>query len=633
MIQIQHRRGTAQQWHNVNPILAEGELGVETDTLKIKMGDGVTDWNHLVYFTQGAVGPANSISIGTVTSGATSSATITGTAPLQTLNLVLEQGDAGTITAGTTTTKLPGTSAEVTNSGDNKNAVFDFKIPRGTTVAVGTTTTGSTSSVAAVTNSGTASDLILDFAIPRGAGVPTGGTAGQILAKSSGTDFDTIWMENYADFTSTVKHNVRAGAALAIGAPVYVTGYNGGNMVVNKASNDAEATSSKVLGLLAQALANNAVGYVITEGLVQNVNTSGATIGDPVWLGTAGALLFGLANKPVAPAHLVFIGVVTKVGTTTGEIWCKVQNGFELGELHDVLITSPSNGQSLTYDSATGLWKNSTPASNLDSLTDVTLTSPTDKQVLQYESSSGQWKNKAATGGVTTGATPPATPMAGDAWYDTTDGLLYVYYNDGNSSQWVEVKANSALEANLTPRVATLESRATTVETRATTLETTKAPIASPVFTGNVSMASQSSFHVYSSSAYIGAGSWVNITRLPNSGGTATATVDYNVGSNWNSANGRYTAPLSGRYLFYVGGWASYNGAGNRYAFSFPKNSSGSLGFIGGGGTTSGDSPLSSYSIALDLAAGDYVELYMFSSVAMGLGGTHTIHYGGYFLG
>lgn len=474
MIQIQHRRGLSSEWTSKNPILAEGELGVETNTLKIKMGDGVTDWQHLPYFTQGAVGPANSITIGTVTSGATSSATMTGTSPLQTLNLVLEQGDAGTITVGTTENKLPGTTAEVNNSGDNKNAVFNFKIPRGTTtavgttttklpgtsaevvnsgsasdlildfkvprgatVAVGTTTTGDTDTMAAVTNSGTASDLVLDFAIPRGAGVPVGGTAGQILAKTSGTNFDTVWMENYADFTSTVKHNVRAGETLTIGTPVYVTGYTAGNMVVSKASNASEVASSKVMGLTAQALAKNAIGYVIAEGLVQNVNTSAAAIGDPVWLGVSGALLFGVANKPVAPAHLVFIGIVTKIGTTTGEIWCKPQNGFELEELHNVLITNPVNGQALTYQD--GKFINSTPASTLNDLSDVVITSPQAKQVLKYDGAN--FVNALASGGVTVSEANPTDPSLGDGYFYSADGTLFVRYYDGTNYGWMQPNA------------------------------------------------------------------------------------------------------------------------------------------------------------------------------------------------
>lgn len=58
-VQIQFRRGTAAQWTSVNPVLAEGEAGYETDTNKIKFGNGVTAWNSLSYATglNGATGP------------------------------------------------------------------------------------------------------------------------------------------------------------------------------------------------------------------------------------------------------------------------------------------------------------------------------------------------------------------------------------------------------------------------------------------------------------------------------------------------------------------------------------------------------------------------------------------------
>jgi len=46
---IQLRRDGAQQWANVNPILAQGEIGIEIDTSRIKIGDGVTPWNSLKY--------------------------------------------------------------------------------------------------------------------------------------------------------------------------------------------------------------------------------------------------------------------------------------------------------------------------------------------------------------------------------------------------------------------------------------------------------------------------------------------------------------------------------------------------------------------------------------------------------
>jgi len=50
-IRIKLRRDTSTNWTSNNPILVEGELAYETDTKKFKLGDGVTAWNGLSYFT------------------------------------------------------------------------------------------------------------------------------------------------------------------------------------------------------------------------------------------------------------------------------------------------------------------------------------------------------------------------------------------------------------------------------------------------------------------------------------------------------------------------------------------------------------------------------------------------------
>jgi len=80
-IQIQLRRGTSTEWASANPspILAEAEMGVETDTDKIKLGNGVDAWNTLPYIVSGAggagstgpTGPAGGGAGGTGSTGAT----------------------------------------------------------------------------------------------------------------------------------------------------------------------------------------------------------------------------------------------------------------------------------------------------------------------------------------------------------------------------------------------------------------------------------------------------------------------------------------------------------------------------------------------------------------------------------
>lgn len=48
-IVIKLRRGTAAEWTSANPVLAAGEMGIETDTQRSKFGDGTTAWTSLAY--------------------------------------------------------------------------------------------------------------------------------------------------------------------------------------------------------------------------------------------------------------------------------------------------------------------------------------------------------------------------------------------------------------------------------------------------------------------------------------------------------------------------------------------------------------------------------------------------------
>lgn len=66
-VQIQWRRDTAANWTAANPTLAQGEAGYETDTGKLKMGDGATAWNALAYVTAwgGGGGGGAALSAGT----------------------------------------------------------------------------------------------------------------------------------------------------------------------------------------------------------------------------------------------------------------------------------------------------------------------------------------------------------------------------------------------------------------------------------------------------------------------------------------------------------------------------------------------------------------------------------------
>ena len=86
-------------------------------------------------------------------------------------------------------------------------------------------------------------------------------------------------------------------------------------------------------------------------------------------------------TKPTAPNNTVFIGVVTRSSPTQGTIEINIQNGFEIDELHNVLITSIANNQYLRYESASSLWKNHTLTSSDVGLGSVDNTSDASKPI------------------------------------------------------------------------------------------------------------------------------------------------------------------------------------------------------------------------------------------------------------
>jgi hypothetical protein len=150
------------------------------------------------------------------------------------------------------------------------------------------------------------------------------------------------------------------------GMPVYAFGGTGDRMTVKRALNTSDATSAQTIGIvLSTSIAANQKGIIIIQGQLDGLSivrpADGFADGDPIYLGaTAGSIT---NVKPSAPNHLVYLGVVTTASNgSSGRMYVRVQNGYELDELHDVSITSVADNQVLQYDSATSLWKNETLA-------------------------------------------------------------------------------------------------------------------------------------------------------------------------------------------------------------------------------------------------------------------------------
>lgn len=160
---------------------------------------------------------------------------------------------------------------------------------------------------------------------------------------------------------ATVKLVRKASAGtITKGQVVYIVGSQGTHLTVELADADSETTAATTIGVAMGNITNTVEGYIIVQGFLDglsNLPTATFTDGQALWLSsTAG----GWTNtRPTQPAHGVFLGwVVSASNGSAGRAYIKVINGQELEELHDVLITSPTNGQVLTYDSTSGLWKN-----------------------------------------------------------------------------------------------------------------------------------------------------------------------------------------------------------------------------------------------------------------------------------
>lgn len=143
------------------------------------------------------------------------------------------------------------------------------------------------------------------------------------------------------------------------GQVVYAFGGTGDRMTVKLANNTSDATSARTVGVVFSAsIAANQKGIIILQGLIDGLSILGLPFvdGDSVYLGaTNGAIT---RTKPYAPNHLVYVGTVTTASPgTSGRMYVKIQNGYELEELHDVSAQTPVDGDTLIYNSSNGLWE------------------------------------------------------------------------------------------------------------------------------------------------------------------------------------------------------------------------------------------------------------------------------------
>jgi len=184
----------------------------------------------------------------------------------------------------------------------------------------------------------------------------TGAGTGAQYIKGDGT---------LATFPTTINQSLTlirevynsTGSTLTKGTVVYINGGQGNLPTVTKAQATGDQTSAQTFGIVQSDITNMNNGYVVVAGGIDNLNTQAYSVGAALYLSPtiAGAIT---TTKPYAPDHLVYLGVVVRSHPTQGVIEVKIQNGYELDELHNVSARFPVNHDGLFYNSTSGVWEN-----------------------------------------------------------------------------------------------------------------------------------------------------------------------------------------------------------------------------------------------------------------------------------
>ena len=422
-IQIQLRRGDAADWTSTNPILAEGEVGVEIDTLKLKVGNGTDNWNTLPYFgSAGTVTSVGALTLGT--SGTDLSSTVANgtTTPVITLNVptasatnrgVLSSADwttfnnkgNGTVTSVTGTSPVNSSGGatpaislasgygDTLNPYASKTANYVLASPDGSSgvptfraivasdiPTLNQNTTGTAANITATSNSTltTLSALSLPYSQLSGT-VPTWnqnttGTASNVTG--------TVAIANGGSGTTTAQDAMNAFAG-AVTSGSYLRG-NGTNVVMSTIqaadvptlNQNTTGTASNVTGIV--AVANGGTGTA-TPSLVagtnititgsfpnQTINASGGGSGTVTSVAATVPSFLSVSGSPITTSGTLAFSLAST--PTNGQLLIGNGTDFSYSTLtagSNITITNSSGG--ITIASTGGGGGTSSPIPKLQS--------------------------------------------------------------------------------------------------------------------------------------------------------------------------------------------------------------------------------------------------------------------------
>ena len=192
-------------------------------------------------------------------------------------------------------------------------------------------------------------------------------------APANGVDIEVISIASAAaaDYNQKVLFYGKANEDISKGDAIMLGGQEGDHFLLSKATQTAIAANHEYfLGLASQDLVQGEFGYVTEFGKITEIDTSGYTAGDILWFDAGGSTAGALTTtEPAPPLVKIQVAAVIRSHQNEGVLFIRPTWYHELGELHDVNLTSVADKDILVWNNSNGYWENS------KSLGDITATS------------------------------------------------------------------------------------------------------------------------------------------------------------------------------------------------------------------------------------------------------------------
>ncbi len=166
----------------------------------------------------------------------------------------------------------------------------------------------------------------------------------------------TVSAQNAQDILVYAKNT--SGAIIPKGKVVRIVGAdNSSNSpTIQLADFSSEFNSANTLGFTNESFGINGFGYIMTEGKLNTVNTGDFSSGNLLYLSSSGTVT---TTIPQPPNHAVRLGHVIRSQNVNGSIYVRIDNGFNLGELHNVLDNSTTSSYGDLLVKSGSVWRNS----------------------------------------------------------------------------------------------------------------------------------------------------------------------------------------------------------------------------------------------------------------------------------